>query len=301
MSSRLGRRLVAVVALCAAVSASAAEFTFAALGDTPYSPDEEARFPDLIAEMNRAPLSFVVHVGDFKAASARCSDEVFQQRRDWFGYFHHPLVFVPGDNEWADCARFLAGRYDPLERLRRLRELFFRGEHSLGQIRLALERQPGDYPEHARWRQERVLFVTLNVPGGANNARAMPGEFRDRNFAVLQWLSESFRIARADRLYGVVVIMHANPWASPAGHYYGYREILEVLASETRKFQGGVLLVHGDTHRHRVDRPLRDPATKAPLPNFTRVEVFGHPLMNWVRVKVIVERGSARFEATPGG
>jgi hypothetical protein len=40
-------------------------FVFAALGDTPYSPDEEARFVWLLAELNRAGLAFVVHVGDF--------------------------------------------------------------------------------------------------------------------------------------------------------------------------------------------------------------------------------------------
>ena len=54
--------------LPAAEFSSAADFTFAAVGDTPYSGDEEARFPDLIAAMNREPLAFVVHVGDFKSA-----------------------------------------------------------------------------------------------------------------------------------------------------------------------------------------------------------------------------------------
>ena len=34
--------------------------------------------------------------------------------------------------------------------------------------------------EHARWRHGDVLFVTLNVPGNANNARLMPDEFRSR-------------------------------------------------------------------------------------------------------------------------
>ena len=61
-----------------------------------------------------------------------------------------------------------------------------------------------------------------------------------------------------------------------------------------------MLLVHGDTHRHRVDRPLRDPESGATLANFTRVEVFGYPTMNWVRIRVSEQAGRVRFEVTPG-
>ena len=207
-------KLIASAALWLALCGSlgAAEFTFAAFGDTPYSRDEEERFPGLIAEMNRENLAFVVHVGDFKSASARCSDEVFLQRREWFEFFRHPFVFVPGDNEWVDCRRFPAGSYDPLERLGKLRELFFKGEESLGQRRIKLERQMPDYPEHARWRHDNVLFVTLNVPGPDNNARLMPEEFRRRSAAVGAWLERSFGLARGNGLRAVVVLMQANPW-----------------------------------------------------------------------------------------
>ena len=286
------------LALCA--SASATEFTFAAFGDTPYTQDEEARFPDLIAEMNREPLAFVVHVGDFKSARARCSDELYLQRREWFGYSRHPFVFVPGDNEWTDCGRFAAGGYDPLERLRKLRELFFGSAESLGQRRIDLARQSQDYPEHARWRHGDALFVTLNVPGSYNNARLMPEEFRIRSAAVRSWLEQSFGLARGNGLRAVVVLMQANPWASPTNRYFGFRELLATMAKETLGFDGEVLLVHGDTHRFRVDSPLRDPATGAPLANFTRVEVFGSPSMNWVRIGVSEDAGRIRFTVTPG-
>ena len=32
--------------------------------------------------------------------------------------FASALIYTPGDNEWTDCHRLLAGAYDPLERLR---------------------------------------------------------------------------------------------------------------------------------------------------------------------------------------
>jgi hypothetical protein len=294
--------LIASAALWLALSGGtgAADFTFAAFGDTPYTRDEEERFPGLIAEMNREDLAFVVHIGDFKSAWTVCTDELFRQRREWFDVFRHPFVFVPGDNEWTDCRRIAGGRYDPLERLGKLRELFFSGDESLGQRRLKLERQLPAYPEHARWRHGGVLFVTLNVPGPDNNARSMPGEFRRRSAAINEWLGKSFGLARANRLRAVVVLMQANPWASPTNRYYGFREMHAALARQTREFTGEVLLVHGDTHRYRIDQPLSDPASGAPLANFTRIEVFGYPTMNWVRIRVIDGAERIRFEVTPG-
>jgi hypothetical protein len=300
--SRFSRGVIAGLALSVALAGdpSAAEFTFGALGDTPYTRVEEALFPGLLAGINNEDLAFVVHVGDFKAASAPCSDELFRQRREWFDLVRHPFVFVPGDNEWTDCHGFQAGGHDPLERLAKLRELFSGGEESLGRRRIKLARQSPDYPEHARWRHGDVLFVTLNVPGNANNARQMPEEFRSRSAVVARWLEQSFNLARGDRLRAVVIFMQANPWASPTNRYFGFRELLATMAKETLGFDGEVLLVHGDTHRFRVDSPLRDPASGALVANFTRVEVFGSPGMNWVRIRVTENAGQVSFEATPG-
>jgi len=295
-------KLIGGVALWAALSGGigAADFTFGAFGDTPYTWLEEALFPDLVAELNKEDLAFVVHVGDFKAGGAPCTDELFLQRKEWFGSIRHPFVFVPGDNEWTDCRRPEAGGHDPLERLGKLRELFFRGEESLDQRRIRLERQSPDYPEHARWRHGNVLLVSLNVPGHDNNARLMPEEFRSRSAAVDQWLEQSFNLARRSGLRAVVVLMQANPWFSRTASDSGFRELLARLTADTRDFDGEVLLVHGDTHRHRVDQPLRDPANGTPIANFTRVEVFGSPEINWVRIRVNEEAGRVRFEATPG-
>src|SRR5262245_35828317 len=132
----------AILCLALAAGSAAAEFSFGAFGDTPYSADDEARFPGLIAEMNRESLALVVHVGDFKSAIAPCSDALYLQRREWFQLSHHPLVYLPGDNEWTDCRRTLGSGYDPVERMRKLRELFFAGSGALGQRPLALLRQP---------------------------------------------------------------------------------------------------------------------------------------------------------------
>jgi hypothetical protein len=101
-------------------------FSFALIGDMPYGPEGDAKFPNVIADDNAdRRLSFVVHDGDFKNGSSLCSDAVFFNRLDLFNEFEPPLVYIPGDNEWTDCHRTNNGPFDPLERLAFLRSLFF--------------------------------------------------------------------------------------------------------------------------------------------------------------------------------
>ncbi|MEQ1775541.1 MAG: hypothetical protein ABL891_17330, partial [Burkholderiales bacterium] len=143
--------------------AAAQSFTFAAFGDAPYTESEEAQFIGVIAEMNRAPLAFAIHVGDLKSSWTPCTDALFLRRRDEFALLHHPLIYAPGDNEWTDCWR-AAGASDavrnPVERLQQLRRIFFADGYSLGQRKIALQRQNAAFPEHARWEYGGVMFAT---------------------------------------------------------------------------------------------------------------------------------------------
>jgi hypothetical protein len=290
---------------CAIAAAGAAGFTFAALGDAPYYEHEEPAFMSMMTELNHEELAFVVHVGDFKNGRSECSDALYLQRKEWFERSRHPFVYVPGDNEWTDCWRRRAGRYDPLERLQKLRDVFFADAESLGQRRLALTRQSDidaryPYPEHARWVHEGVLFVTLNVPGSDNNFAHDRAEFNARGAAVREWIARSFRFARAQQLAGVILMMQADPWAAVGARRHAFTPLFDALTSETMNFSGEVMLIHGDTHRFRFDHPLLRPDTRRPLGNFTRIEVFGSPSVNWVRVRVENDGGRLKFEATPG-
>jgi hypothetical protein len=144
------------------------------------------------------------------------------------------------------------------------------------------------------------MFVTLNVAGGGNNMRRMPQEFSAREAAARDWLKLSFDAARTQNLRGLVVVMQANPWAGSPRQRLGYAGVMEALTAEVVKFTGAVALIHGDTHRFRVDNPLRHPVSLKPLANFTRIEVFGSPSVNWVRVRVHDEEGRLKFDVTPG-
>jgi hypothetical protein len=293
--------------LVAAPAYGADTFTFAALGDMPYSEDEEAEFIGLIAELNRSRLAFVVHVGDFKNGHSECSDAVFLERRKWFALSHHPWIYTPGDNEWTDCRRGWGRKYAPRERLERLREIFFSRDTSLGDPSLQLVRQsdgrtgrPLPYPENARWIYGGVVFATLNVPGGGNNLVHDRAEFQARDAAVRAWTRSAFDVARARHLPAVVLMMQADPWAAAGVRRRGYEPLLATLRQETLTFPGQVLLIHGDTHRYRVDHPLLSADKRGRIANFTRVEVYGHPTMNWVRIRVERADGKVGFEVSPG-
>lgn len=289
-----------LIALALATGARAEPFAFALVGDLPYTRDEESQFAEMLARIGREKLAFVIHVGDFKSGGSVCSDQLFEERRRLLQESVHPLVLVPGDNDWTDCHRLVDGGYDPQERLARLRELFFAGRESLGQHRLLLERQSErdpahPYPEHVRWARSGVLFVGINVVGSNNNFGPGPrgsAEFEARSRAVRAWLGDSFRQARREGHSAVVVAMHADPlFDAPPGAMQrtGYNEFIEFLREQVAGFDKPVLLVHGDGHRFRLDRPLRDGQGRA-LPNFLRLESFGSPHVSWVRVTVDAAR-----------
>ena len=261
---------------------------FAVIGDTPYSSYERTELPKMLDAIADSQVEFVAHIGDIKSGSQRCDDSLFDDRHGVFNASRAPFVYVPGDNEWSDCDRVSNGSYAPLERLNKLRSLFWQDAYSLGQKRMAVERQAGGYPEHARFRLGPVLFVTLNIPGGNNNwgLTSQPSpEFLARNPVVLAWLKENFALARRDKLAGIVLLFQANPSFAHFNQgfaHHGYREFLELLGHETAQFTGQVIAIHGDSHISRIDHPLRDKQGRT-MNNLTRVETFGYPVMGWTR------------------
>jgi hypothetical protein len=67
---------------------------------------------------------------------------------------------------------------------------------------------------------------------------------------------------------------------------------VSALEAEVLAFRKPVVLLHGDTHYFRVDKPLFRTNEAGPgnfgrqIENFTRVETFGFPEAHWVRVIV---------------
>jgi hypothetical protein len=289
--------LAALLAVSPACAGPSLSFAFAVVGDAPYNFIEEIVFRNMLASLDSESLAFIVHVGDFKSAASPCSGALFEQRRALFDSSRHAFIFVPGDNEWTDCHSKGAGGFDPVERLDKLRELFFPGEWSLGRQPIRIERQSADprftaYRENQRWRVGRYLFVALNLPGSNNNlGRSIEAdaEHRGRTEANRAWLAQAFDIAKGDDTAALFLFFQADPhWDRyPAGaRRSGYREFLQQLEAGAVRLGKPVIAVHGDTHTFRVDRPLRDSATGKILDNVTRIETFGSPTVGWTRVEL---------------
>lgn len=294
---------------------------FALIGDMPYDGRHEQEFVHVMKSLNEAPLAFVVHNGDFWWDGAAwteeagglppCSDEAFQDRLRLAQGSKHPFVFVPGDNEWADCHQARPRTYDPFERLAKLRQMFFPGDRSLGRRTMRLTRQSEDpryaFRENVRWAAGGALFVTLHLIGSNDNlgrTPAMDAEHAERTAANLAWMRQAFDVATRSGSGAVMIVAQADPrfensWTADMQQRYmlaglgfkspaarrptGFDEFLSALEKETVAFGKPVVYVHGDSHLFRIDKPLVGARSRRIVENFTRVETFGHPYAHWVR------------------
>jgi len=298
-SSNSALVLVLVLAACASAPRES-DFSFGLIGDLGYTPAQQPLVDNVLAELNAARLAFVVHDGDLGSPrNGSCTNELWARRFAEFQASAHPLIYTPGDNEWTDChAAEGAPGYEPLERLAALRATFFTTGQSLGRRTIALVRQRG-YPENARWEMGGITFITLHVVGSNNNRGRTPegdAEYTARNDADIAWLREGFAAARASR--ALMIIQQANIFSQfppfPGGTEQqpsGFAALRAALEGEVRAYGKPVVLVHGDSHYFRVDKPLglrpaRGGGGTPSLANFTRVETFGAPSHHWVEVRV---------------
>jgi hypothetical protein len=312
MMRKAGMVLALAAALAVGPGRAAAEpVRFLAFGDMPYDwPKDLARFAALIDVGNSLEPDFMVHVGDIKGGGAPCTEEAYRTVLELLQRSDPPLIYTPGDNEWTDCRRKSAGRYDPVERLSLLRNMFFPSGRSLGRQSLRLEEQSQDpafarFVENRRWRIGATLFVTLHVVGSNNNYGFDAGsdaEHRERMRAVLAWMDESFALAKQSGAGAVVLFFQADPlFEIPFPFRTGFNGFIGALEREAQDFGKPVLIVHGDSHRLVVDRPVRTPANQI-VSNLVRLIVPGAYSIEGVQVTVDpAAEPPFAFARVPGG
>ncbi|MGH8804253.1 MAG: hypothetical protein ACREXN_05870 [Polaromonas sp.] len=296
--------------------AQAQTFSFGLWGDMPYQKaGDDQKIPALIKSINQSDIAFSIYDGDIKDGSSQCTDDIYAAALTLFGQLKKPVIYVPGDNEWTDCHRLNNGGYDGLERLAYLRKTMFPTASSLGRRQMPLlhQGQAGEkFVENTRFSHRGIVFATLNVPGSNNNkildekdcsqksarsaaqCEASNAEYLERDAANVSWMQQAFAAAKGSKARGLVLVIQADPGfdlpetedrdESQAPRVSGYRNFISNLVLETEQFPGQVLLVHGDTHFFKMDKPLYSP-TKL-LANLTRLQTFGSPLIHWVRVTV---------------
>lgn len=274
-----------------------------------------------INSMNAHKVDFTIFAGDTKNGHTLCTDQAIgQDIIDIFNRLEAPTLYSVGDNEWTDCHRTSNGGYDPLERLAFLRNTFFNKGTTQGVAPIAVERQ-GElgqaYSENSRFVMNNVEFVALHIPGSNNNlvvtekqctkksdrtqadCDAASAEYQARNMQNIAWLKEAFAKAKENHYAGVLVAIQADiffPFELSDGGYQeeflpqldannGYSDFFHTLVEETQSFDGKVVLVHGDSHYFKIDKPMFN-ADGTLTGNFTRVEVFGSEDNSWVEMSV---------------
>ena len=328
MNKKTAVSVLASLALTFTMASQAASFSFGLWGDMPYQKaGDAAKMPAFLSSLNSAKIDFSIFVGDIKDGSSKCTDDVFTDAIKLFDSMSHPVVYIPGDNEWTDCHRLNNGGYDSQERLAHLRKVMFAKPVSFGPKPIALESakdQDSMYIENKRFSKNNVVFVTINIPGSNNNkildekdcknksARTTlqceqgNAEYAARDLANINWMKSSFQRAKEQNARGILLAFQGDPGfdlpetedldESKAPLVSGYQAFLQAAVKETENFKGQVLLVHGDTHFFKVDKPLYNP--NKVLPNLTRLQTFGSPNLHWVKVTVDDKRESV-FDIEP--
>ena len=310
--------------------------TLAVFGDWPYSQvllDSAKLLTDSVNADRKVDV--VMHVGDIHSGKQPCTSAgilppIATSNPGWnqlvyyqFQQFDAPVIYTPGDNEWADCHKtkeFASGQ--PLKELDSVRKLFFaRPGHSLGRTDKDVWSQakyfdpafPTDanYVENVMWEDARVVFITVNLPGGSNNdtaawtngfedSSAHANEVAQRNGADVRWLEAAFNRAAMTHARAVVIGTQADMWdpeaAAPGGAGLDqYTPFVQRLADLSVGFGRPVLLINGDTHLFFSDQPLADPSSATgqihhtqAVPNLTRIVVQGstNAPAEWLRLTI---------------
>lgn len=281
----------------------------ALIADLPQWPEAEGPTRQLLETLAQRKLAFVIHAGGIKGDTESCADAMLAGRLRLLDESPLPLIYIPGETDWAECEQAINGSFDPDERLARLRELAFPDDDSLGHRKLGLIRQSDQakfrsYRENVRWTAGKVLMVGMNVPDDNNHYRTEAGrngEFEDRREANRQWLARAFSVAEQESLDGIVLVIHGDPqfangWEKRGKPTLldgflrhrqrdGYLEFKRQLRELVSGYRGQVLLIHSSIGGFGIDTPLRDAKGKT-IRNFTRVALpVGSP-KQWTELTI---------------
>lgn len=272
-------------------------FSFALIGDVPYSSSDVAAIGQLVTDIdNAAGVEFVAHAGDIKSATQVCSDSVIGQRFAALQAFDDPFWYTPGDNEWIDC-RLSDPSADPLERLAYLRSVFYPNPNrTTGGTSMAVTPQSGVFVENVSFRRQCVTFGSIHQIGSGNGDLPWPGEtpaekkrreaeVGARVDANAAWVDAIFDRAEAAGSSGVFILVQAKPIFAPR-----FTAVTNRIVERAGAFDGQVVIAHGNDHTQETEPNFLG------LANVTRWEVLGgdDATGQWVKASVDCT-GSATF------
>lgn len=249
---------ISALLLSAATTWAQDSFQFGVIGHSFSGSPDESVLRNSLNQSDADNLAFVV-VNGIKSAGEPCTDALYSARRDLLKDAENGVIVSLAASDWVGC-RNKNGSI-AIERLNRVRELFFPDEFSFGASKVPLFRQSVTpkfraYTENSRWELGNILFATVNLPA-ANNHFLQDGgrnsEFEDRLIANKDWLQRLFTFATQRKLAGIVLFTDGNPLAQPSqrpfllrGQRDGFAETRQRITTLAGEFRGKVLLVHGE-------------------------------------------------------
>jgi hypothetical protein len=261
---RSRRAMLCAAMVLASLAAHAAPpkprgFQFGVIGHALQASQDEAALKRAIADAAQTNPAFIVATG-IKAGSEPCSDRLYAQRRALLDESAQPMIVSLAGSDWSACLNS-AGRSNAIERLNRLRELFYGDGESLGARRIPLTRLSStakfrSYAENAHWEYGKVLFATVNLPANNNHYRPEAGrnsEYEDRLVANRAWLHRLFTLAARQKMQGLVLFsdgdagLEADEGFSLLPSFQskqdGFAEPRRQIKAMAEKFKGKVLLI----------------------------------------------------------
>ncbi len=262
----LGAALAAALG-CARAGESA--FQFGVIGHSFKSGPDESVLKRAIIDTTQSNPAFIVATG-IKASSEPCSDKLYAQRRAILAESDKPMIVSLAGSDWSACLNS-TGRSNAIERLNRLREVFFIDGETLGAHKLTLTRLSGtakfrSYAENAHWEYGKVLFATINLPANNNHYRREAGrnsEYEDRLVANRAWLHRLFTQAERKKLDGLVLFSDGDIGLPQDDSWFalpsfqskqdGFAEPRRQIKAMAEQFKGKVLLI--DTQSGSATEP----------------------------------------------
>jgi hypothetical protein len=142
----------------------------------------------------------------------------------------------------------------------------------------------GSNDDHSVWFGDRKDAAGTALPETRREAALRTREYTAREAANLEWLDTIFDTAERTHAPGVVIGMQADMWdpATPAADLNAFEAVKAVLADRAEQFGKPVLLLEGDSHILKIDRPAGQPD------NLTRIVVQGSTNVphEWTKLKL---------------
>ena len=263
-------------------------YTIGLFGDMPYNALGKAQYPELLADINAQHVAFSVFDGDLKAGGdGPCSRQPLHDGARGLQHARAPARLAAGRQRLDRLLGPLRPGHtpysDPLERLDHERQLFTSTIRASARRRSTLTRESSEGGRTRSTRRTsagrsarsstsastcRARTTTTRTPGvdgeTAPNARdrAPAGRGGGAQGGRPPLARRGLRLREADRRQGrdgrLAGRSELQQRAAPADtrSYDAFPDYVDALRADTLAFAGQVVLVHGDSHYFKVDKPI---------------------------------------------